>query len=75
MGRRGQSGSRAVEREARGRAERQTALVGEVVRFGLVTGLLLLFLPPVGVAVGFFWGSGWRDGWGRRSSRACATAC
>jgi signal transduction histidine kinase len=47
-----------ARRDARRRAERKVALVGELLRFALVCGLLLVFVPPVGVVVAFFWGLG-----------------
>jgi hypothetical protein len=48
----------ALRQEAARRADQKVKLVGELARFALVCGLLLVFVPPVGVVVGFFWGIG-----------------
>jgi signal transduction histidine kinase len=45
-------------REARWRAERKVRLAREGGRFALVVVPLLIFLPPVGLIVGFCWGAG-----------------
>ena len=45
-------------REARLRAERKVRLAREAGRFALVVVPLLIFLPPVGLVVGFCWGAG-----------------
>jgi signal transduction histidine kinase len=51
-------------REARWRAERKVRLAREGGRFALVVVPLLIFLPPVGLIVGFCWGAGLaRDLW------------
>jgi signal transduction histidine kinase len=42
--------------EARRRADRKVHLLGEFLRFAIVTGLLLVFIPWVGAIVAFFWG-------------------
>ena len=44
-------------RDARRIAERKVKLTGELVRFGLIAVLLLIFLPPLGVVVLVVWGS------------------
>lgn len=46
---------RAYKR-ARRRAERKADLYGELVKYAIVTGLLLVFLRPVGVIVMLLWG-------------------
>jgi signal transduction histidine kinase len=45
-------------REARLRAERKVRLAREGGRFALIVVPLLIFLPPVGLIVGFCWGTG-----------------
>src|SRR5262245_63644081 len=45
-------------REARARAERKVRLAREGGRFALVVVPLQIFLPPVGLIVGFCWGAG-----------------
>ena len=44
--------------DARRRAVRRVDLLGELLRYGLVCGLLWVFAPPIGWAVAFFWGIG-----------------
>jgi signal transduction histidine kinase len=43
---------------ARRRAEQKVNLLGEFFRYCLISVLLLVFIPPVGAAVAFFWGIG-----------------
>jgi signal transduction histidine kinase len=43
---------------ARRRAEHKVDLLGEFLRYCVIAGLLLVFIPPAGVAVAFFWGIG-----------------
>jgi signal transduction histidine kinase len=42
--------------EARRRADRKVHLLGEFLRYVVISGLLLAFIFPVGVIVAFFWG-------------------
>jgi hypothetical protein len=42
--------------EARRIAERRVALLGELARYAVTSGLLLFFLPGVGALVALFWG-------------------
>ena len=42
--------------EARRRADRKLHLLGEFLRYAVISGLLLVFIPWVGVIVAFFWG-------------------
>ena len=44
--------------EARRRAEHKVRLFGEFLRYCVISGLLLVFVPPAGAAVAFFWGIG-----------------
>jgi hypothetical protein len=61
-GRDGDRGERPSEadrvEEARERAEQRVALVAEFWRFVFIVGLMLIFVTPIGVVVGFFWGIG-----------------
>ncbi len=43
---------------ARGLAERRTKLLGELIRYAVISGLLLVFAPGLGAIVAFFWGIG-----------------
>jgi hypothetical protein len=43
---------------ARQLAEHQTRLVGELARYAVICGLLLVFAPGLGAVVAFFWGIG-----------------
>jgi signal transduction histidine kinase len=43
---------------ARRRAEHKVDLLGELLRYCVISGLLLVFIPPAGIAVAFFWGIG-----------------
>ena len=52
------SPSERALREARRIADRKVKLTGELVRFGLIAIPLLIFIPPVGLIVLIFWGSG-----------------
>jgi signal transduction histidine kinase len=51
-------GERAV-RSARRSADAKVELAGDALKFGVITLLLLMFLPPVGIIVLIFWGSGY----------------
>jgi hypothetical protein len=46
------------ERKARSVAERKARLFGELLRYGAVCGLLLVFVRGIGAVVAFFWGIG-----------------
>jgi signal transduction histidine kinase len=52
------SPSERALREARRIADRKVKLTGQLVRFGLIAIPLLIFIPPVGLIVLIFWGSG-----------------
>jgi signal transduction histidine kinase len=45
-------------RDARRIADRKVKLTGELMRFGLIAIPLLIFIPPAGLFVLIFWGSG-----------------
>ena len=55
-GRRAGRRQRALIRRAHRRAEDRTDLYEDVVKFAVVTFLLLIFLRPIGVIVGICWG-------------------
>jgi signal transduction histidine kinase len=42
--------------DARQQAERKVRLTRDLVKYGSITILLLIFVPPVGVGLGIFWG-------------------
>ena len=42
--------------EARKLAERKVQLTGDLVKYGAITVLLLIFVPPLGLALGIYWG-------------------
>jgi signal transduction histidine kinase len=56
----GSSGTAAADdvafAEARRRADRKVNLLGEFLRYAVISGLLLVFIPWVGAIVAFFWG-------------------
>ena len=52
------SPSERALREAGRIADRKVKLTGELVRFGLIAIPLLIFIPPAGLFVLIFWGSG-----------------
>ena len=46
-------------KNARRAADAKVELAGDALKFGIISLLLLIFLPPVGVIVLIFWGSGY----------------
>ena len=46
-------------RKARRAADAKVELAGDALKFGAITLLLLIFLPPVGIIVLIFWGAGY----------------